>query len=226
MMGDIFGVFPLGTAYLPGEKVVLRVFEPRYLDLMNDIEDSHDTFVSVLIAQGSEVGGGDRRFSHGVTIKAENIYAADFGLVVEGLAQHRVRVDRWSDDNSYPSGEIEFLEDVQPEQKTVHEAASLISLMAQRIRTLHVMLGLSDQDTAIPIVANGHLTTIAAGRWWGPGVSHGEVTRAFWTIAALVPCGPLDRYELLLPDTVLKRISLLRNTIEHVSEVIAFQQRN
>jgi hypothetical protein len=226
MMGDTFGIFPLGTAYLPGEKVVLRVFEPRYLELMNDIENSQDIFVSVLIAQGSEVGGGDRRFSHGVAVKLENIYTADFGLVVEGLAQHRVKVDKWTDDNSYPSGEIEFLEDVEPDQKMVHEAASSISLLAQRIRTLHVMLGMSDEDTARSLVAHGQLTTIAAGRWWGPGVSHGEVSRAFWAIAALVPCGPLDRYELLLPDTVLKRISLLRNIIEHVSEVIAFQQRN
>ena len=29
-------VFPLGTAYLPGEIVVLNIFEPRYLDLFHN----------------------------------------------------------------------------------------------------------------------------------------------------------------------------------------------
>ena len=43
------GIFPLGTAYLPGEKVVLRVFESRYLELMNDIGSSDFSFLSVLI---------------------------------------------------------------------------------------------------------------------------------------------------------------------------------
>jgi Lon protease-like protein len=89
------GVFPLGTAYLPGEKVVLRVFESRYLELMNDIGESDYSFLSVLIEQGSEVGGGDRRFSHGVRIKVENIFEADVGLVVEARAQERIKVLNW-----------------------------------------------------------------------------------------------------------------------------------
>jgi len=220
------GIFPLGTAYLPGEKVVLRIFESRYLDLMNDIEQSDFSFLSVLIEQGSEVGGGDRRFSHGVRLKVEDIFEADVGLVVEAHAQQRVKVLKWLDDKAYPSGEYEFMLDTQPTQNQVHEAASSISLLAQRIRTLLVMLGAIDAETNTAMAADFQLTTIAGGRWWAPGISFSEVERAFWAIAAVMPCGPLDRYELLLPDTLLKRIALLKNTIEHVSEVVAFQQRN
>lgn len=220
------GVFPLGVAYLPGEKVVLRVFENRYLDLMNDISDAHFMFISVLIEQGSEVGGGDRRFSHGVQIKVENVFESDVGVVVEARALERVKIIRWLDDFSYPSAEYEFMNDIDTSQDQVHEAASSISLLAQRIRTLHVMLGANTPESENTMVANSQLTTIAAGRWWGPGISIAEVNRAFWTIASLVPCGPLDRYDLLAPNTILKRISLLKNTIEHVAEVVAFQQRN
>lgn len=220
------GIFPLGTAYLPGEKVVLRVFESRYLELMDDIGETDNSFLSVLIEQGSEVGGGDRRFSHGVRIEVENIFEADVGLIVEGRAQERVEVVNWLDQKSYPSGEYEFVVDVVPTQNQVHEAASSISLLAQRIRTLLVTLGAMDSETNTAIAADVHLTTIAGGRWWGPGVTLSEVERAFWAIATVMPCGPLDRYELLLPDSLLKRIALLRNTIEHVTEIVAFQQRN
>jgi uncharacterized protein len=225
-MTFVSGIFPLGTAYLPGEKVVLRVFETRYLELMDDIGESEYSFLSVLIEQGSEVGGGDRRFSHGVRIKVENIYEAEIGLVVEARAQERIMVLNWSDHKSYPSGEYEFLFDVVPTQNQVHEAASSISLLAQRIRTLLVSLGAMNPDNTTAMAADNHLTTIAGGRWWGPGVTHSEVERAFWAIATVMPCGPLDRYELLLPDSLLKRIALLRNTIEHVTEIVAFQQRN
>jgi uncharacterized protein len=225
-MSFLSGIFPLGTAYLPGEKVVLRVFENRYLELMHDIGDSDYSFLSVLIEQGSEVGGGDRRFSHGVRVKVENIFEADVGLVVEARAQERIKVLNWNDHKSYPSGEYEFIIDTVPTQNQVHEAASSISLLAQRIRTLLVSLGALDAQTHTAMASDVPLTTIAGGRWWGPGVTLTEVERAFWTIAVAVPCGPLDRYELLLPDSLLKRISLLKNTIEHVTEIVAFQQRN
>lgn len=220
------GVFPLGAAYLPGEQVVLRVFEPRYLELMADVEQSDFSFLSVLIEQGSEVGGGDRRFPYGVQLKVENIFKADVGLVVEAHAHQRVKVLNWRDDNAYPSGEYELLLDSEPTQNQVHEAASSISLLAQRIRTLLATIGAIDIQTQVAVEADFTLTTIAGGRWWGPGVTSSEVERAFWSIATVMPCGPLDRYELLLPDTLLGRVSLLRNTIEHVSEVVAFQQRS
>jgi Lon protease-like protein len=225
-MSKTFGVFPLGTAYLPGEKVILRVFEDRYLTLMQDLKESQFGFVSVLIEQGSEVGGGDKRFSHGVHLQVANIFEADIGLVVEAHATVRVKIVKWLDEDPYPVGEIVFLPEGEPTQNHIHEAASAISLLAQRIRTLHVMIDELHPGISKDAVGLSTLTTIAAGRWWASGVSYDEVNRAFWVIASLVPCGSLDRYELLLPETILKRIAILRNTIEHVSELITFQQRN
>lgn len=205
---------------------MLRVFESRYLELINDLGEFDYSFLSVLIEQGSEVGGLDRRFSHGVRIKVENVFEVDIGLIVEGRAQERIKVLNWRDQKPYPSGEYEIILDAVPTQNQVHEAASSISLLAQRIRTLLVTMGAIDIETNTAMAADIQLTTIAGGRWWGPGVRLSEVERAFWAIATVMPCGPLDRYELLLPDSLLKRISLLKNTIEHVSEIVAFQQRN
>jgi hypothetical protein len=223
-MSQTFGVFPLGTSYLPGEKVVLRVFEDRYISLLQDISTSTLCFVSVLIEQGSEVGGGDKRFSHGVVLKVEKIFEADFGLVVEAQATERVKVLAWLSDDPYPMGECVHIQDLVPSQTQVHEAASSISLLAQRVRTLHVMIDDLRERPHTTHVSHPELTTIAGGRWWASGVGLDEVNRAFWAIAALVPCGPLDRYELLLPETMLTRISVLRNIIDHVSELITFQQ--
>jgi hypothetical protein len=225
-MSQTSGVFPLGTSYFPGEKVVLRVFEDRYLNLMQDIKMTHNSFVSVLIEQGSEVGGGDKRFSYGVHVKVENIYEADIGVVVEAQATERVKIVSWLGEYPYPMCEFVAIRDEVPTQQHIHEAASAISLLAQRIRTLHVMIEDAASRSHNGLANEPQLTTIAGGRWWAAGVSIEEVNRAFWVIASLVPCGPLDRYELLLPETILKRISILRNTIEHVTELIAFQQRN
>lgn len=48
------GLFPLGLVLLPGERVPLHIFEPRYKDLINECIDSHSEFGVVLLnSQGT-----------------------------------------------------------------------------------------------------------------------------------------------------------------------------
>ncbi len=58
-------MFPLGTVVFPYTAVPLRVFEPRYQHLLDDVLGGDRSFGSVLIERGSEVGGGDARFEVG-----------------------------------------------------------------------------------------------------------------------------------------------------------------
>ena len=213
-------VFPLGTSYIPGELVVLRVFEERYLEMFTPLPAS---FVTVLIAQGSEVGGNDRRFTYGVKVQMLQSAEADHGLMVQGIATRRVRIGQWLPDEPYPRATIEDLADVELTQAQCHDAASSVSLLAQNIRTLHQRIATQARDEQAVAPVNPVLATIAAGRWWSTGVGQEEVERAFWAIASQTPCGPIDRYELLQPSSLLERISRLRATIEHVTEVLSFQ---
>ena len=62
-------MFPLGTAVLPGGEVPLRVFEPRYRQMVGDLMAESDgrpvvRFGVVLIARGPEVGGGAVSYTH------------------------------------------------------------------------------------------------------------------------------------------------------------------
>ena len=60
-------MFPLQSALLPGEVLPLRIFEPRYAQLVQDcLAMTEPAFGVVLITRGREVGGGDVRGDVGV----------------------------------------------------------------------------------------------------------------------------------------------------------------
>ena len=54
-------MFPLGTVLFPSGVLPLRVFEPRYRDMLEDLLSGNREFGVVLIERGSEVGGGEVR---------------------------------------------------------------------------------------------------------------------------------------------------------------------
>ena len=72
-------IFPLGTTYLPGDKVQLHIFEDRYVHMCSDIEKSNGQFVSVLIERGHEVGGSDTRSSKCSDMPSSKCVAAVLG---------------------------------------------------------------------------------------------------------------------------------------------------
>jgi len=49
-------MFPLEVALLPDQDLPLRIFEPRYVALVQHCVDSGDAFGVVLISRGREVG--------------------------------------------------------------------------------------------------------------------------------------------------------------------------
>ncbi|MEC8953734.1 MAG: LON peptidase substrate-binding domain-containing protein, partial [Actinomycetota bacterium] len=51
-------MFPLGMVLVPSGVLPLRVFEPRYRHMLEDLLPGNREFGVVLIERGSEVGGG------------------------------------------------------------------------------------------------------------------------------------------------------------------------
>lgn len=80
------GLFPLHTVLLPGAAIGLRVFEPRYLDLIRDCGRSGKGFGICLIMQGEEVGAPASAAAFGTEAVIE-----DFGRGDDGLLTLRVR---------------------------------------------------------------------------------------------------------------------------------------
>ena len=81
-------MFPLSAVVFPGSLLPLHVFEARYRQLVEDLDDTGGRFGIVLITRGSEVGGGDVRSSIGVEVEVEYLSTGADGrsmLVVRAL---------------------------------------------------------------------------------------------------------------------------------------------
>lgn len=81
-----FPLLPLHTVLLPGATLDLRVFEPRYLDLVRECGRSGDGFGICLILDGNESGTPATPAAFGTQARIE-----DFGSTGEGLLTLRVR---------------------------------------------------------------------------------------------------------------------------------------
>lgn len=206
--------FPLGTAYLPGEAVILRVFEDRYVRLLRDTESGDRTFVSVLIQAGSEVGGGEKRFDTGVSVVIDHVQPSDIGFQVYAHALHVVDVLEWNDDAEYARARVEIRED-----EAVGTGADRAALAAM----VSAIEGLVDRTMSLGLSEGNldHITTFL--RSGLAEVPAGEMWPTFWHCASLIPCTPLDRYELLRERGFVSRATRATGVIEHIQDLLTFR---
>jgi len=84
--GPTLPLFPLHSVLVPGAALGLRVFEPRYLDLVRECGRSGGTFGICLILEGSEAGAPATPAAWGTEAVIE-----DFDRDADGLLALRVR---------------------------------------------------------------------------------------------------------------------------------------
>lgn len=80
-------MFPLNSVLLPHTPIALRIFEPRYLVMLGRmLDEDAPEFGVVLIEQGHEAGGGDRRSGVGTMARVIQVEvgADDMHLVAVG----------------------------------------------------------------------------------------------------------------------------------------------
>ena len=86
-------VFALNTVLYPGGPLPLRIFEPRYVDMVSDRLRRDAPFIVALIRDGSEVGGGATTRSVGTLARIVDWNRSDDGLLgITALGGRRVRV--------------------------------------------------------------------------------------------------------------------------------------
>ena len=243
MSDDLAAVFPLGTAYLPGDVVSLRVFEPRYQQMVSELSAWNDQFVSVLISEGSEVGGRDRRFDVGVRVEDVHVTSDGVTIMIQGRATDVMAIIEWLPDNPYPLARVapQLVADTltngtNRDERVLQDVASRLSRVAQRSKTLRSMMMRAvapdsqveqDVDGEEPLVINADerltLGMIASGQWTQRRVSIDELWAVYWTVCRSVPCGSLDRYGFLSSGSLESRIERLEVTVEHVTEIVRFR---
>jgi Lon protease-like protein len=202
-------MFPLQSALLPGEVLPLRIFEPRYAQLVADCLAMADpAFGVVLITRGREVGGGDARSDVGALARV--VEYADQGMghyQLKTVLGDRIRVLEWLDDDPYPRAVVEPWPDepgppVPPER--IGEVIDKILALFERIVSTRGGQLRPDALAVEPEIAD-------------------DPSRHIYELAARVPMGQADRYAVLAAPTLAERVDVLIDAIETVTALVEFQ---
>src|SRR3546814_7890364 len=92
---ESLGLFPLHAVLVPGAALGLRVFEPRYLDLVRDCGRNGGGFGICLIMDGEEAGAAAKPAAFGTEAVIEDFDTDDMGvLMLRVRGRRRFRVAR------------------------------------------------------------------------------------------------------------------------------------
>lgn len=123
-------LFPLNTVLFPGGPLPLRIFEPRYLDMLSRCMKDDAPFGVLLIREGEEVGPATT-WDVGTLAKVTDWYQGSDGILgVTAIGIERFRLlaaERQPDGLNI--GEVEILPDL-PSQALPAEYAPLVKILA------------------------------------------------------------------------------------------------
>lgn len=143
-------LFPLGTVLFDGGQLPLRIFEPRYVDMISQCMKSDSGFGVVLIRSGAEVrtdrtDQGPEIFRTGTEARIEDFNALSDGTL--GIAARGARKLRVHDTRLQPDGllvgSIEFLP-TEPAVAVDERFESLVEILQELVR--HPMIEKMDLE--------------------------------------------------------------------------------
>ena len=111
----LLDLFPLGSVVFPHQKLSLRIFEPRYLKLIEACHREARSFGICLIKEGKDVGAPAIPFTIGTSvIMREFLEVSDnlYYIVVQGY--RRFRIKHIAHEQPHIMAEIEWLDDEDP----------------------------------------------------------------------------------------------------------------
>jgi Lon protease-like protein len=202
-------MFPLESVRLPGEELPLRIFEPRYGELVRECLSGAMEFGVVLIAAGREVGGEDARCDVGSM--AHIVECHDFGdghYRVNCEMRERIRVISWLDDDPYPRADVE----PWPDELGNTVTGGDIGVVEDRLMELFERIA-SSQNATLPPRSD----MLGEPE---PGQDAGD---RLYALASRVPLGQADRYSILEAPSAAARLDALRDGVETVAAMIEFQ---
>jgi uncharacterized protein len=193
-------MFPLGSVLFPHAELPLHVFEPRYRALTEACLAGDGEFGVVLIERGSEVGGGDARFSIGTVAR---IVAAgrlpDGRYLLATVGTRRLRVRAWLPDDPFPRADVELLGEAAP-GTDAHDARAEVERLLKRVLAMAAELGEAPQAVGVEL--------------------DDDPVQAGFEAAAAAPIGPLDAQRLLELDDPGERLTQLRGLLADHAELL------
>jgi Lon protease-like protein len=196
-------MFPLGTVLFPHAVLPLRVFEPRYREMVAHCLDHDARFGVVLIERGSEVGGGDTRFRVGTVaqiVQAARTPDGRFSLATVGT--ERIDVEEWLLDDPYPRAIVRTRVEGEP-ARDGGDVVGVVCGLLRRVHELRAELG-----------APAHT---------GDVVLSPDLVHASYEAAILSPLGALDAQTVLEIDDPVDRLEALAECLRHEVELLEFR---
>ncbi|HLU13588.1 MAG TPA: LON peptidase substrate-binding domain-containing protein [Arenimonas sp.] len=180
-------LFPLSSVLFPGGSLALRIFEPRYLDLVKRCGRSGEGFGICLILAGREVGEPALPAALGteaVIVDFSQTEDGLLGITVEGRRRFRVARTRIRDDGLV-LGDVNWLPEAEPAER-LRDEHSLLSVLLARILD---KAGIEHEGAC-----KGRLAEAA---WVG------------WRLAEWLPLSQAERQHLLQEDDPHERLQRL-----------------
>ncbi|MCF8587760.1 LON peptidase substrate-binding domain-containing protein [Gordonia liuliyuniae] len=203
-------MFPLGSVLLPGEQLPLRVFEPRYATMFDEVLAGDSTFGVVLIERGSEVGGGDTRSAVGTLARVDDWTPTGprrHSLLCVGV--HRIVVDEWLPDKPYPNARTRRLPDTPGEDP---DWTALMERRAQ-LQLLCGQGGRRDRDLR------------RTASWLAEPVDYSglDSTEASFRATSDLPLGAADRQRALTAPDAASRVDDLVSAVDDLIAALRFR---
>lgn len=201
-------MFPLGTVLLPGAGLPLRVFEPRYVALVEACQAAEDlTFGVVLISRGSEVGGGEVRTDVGVIARMQSCVRMPgdrFAMACRG--EDRFRVVRWLEDDPFPRAEIELWPDVTDGD----DSAALALVFEKRDELNELVRQLADQTGNEP-------------RAFAMSSLPSDPSKRSFSLTSSLPISEIDKQRALAAAGPVERLQVLAEALDDVVATLRFR---
>ena len=195
-------MFPLSAVVFPSTALPMRIFEPRYQQLMADLlaGDGELQFAIAPIVRGREVGGGDERLEIATMCKLAQVMVQPTGeYTFLALGQRRVRVIEWLEDDPYPRAEVAEMVDGDE-----LPAASEVAVEINRVEKVLIQLGAEVPD---------HLPLV-----------DGDERLAAFRLAGMVPIADLDRQAILCSDNPAERLRRFSQALGDLEAVLKFRK--
>lgn len=192
-------LFPLGAILFPGGRTPLRVFEPRYVDLVGDCMKQGSEFGVIWIREGSEVVSAPERAMPKLAqlgtaariVDWDQLPGGLLGVTIEGTRKFRL-LSTTQQPNFLVVGEVDWLPD-EPVAPLPEHARDLQPLLQQLL--LHPQIAALNLDVE--------------------GLDAGRMTHL---LAQLLPIPQAQKFGLLAEADPLRRLDQVLALLDRFSE--------
>jgi Lon protease-like protein len=189
-------VFPLPLVLLPGEVVPLHIFEPRYRQMLKDIEGERNLFGISLFEPDKGFGERPALDSIGCVAEVREVQPLPderSNIITLGLIRYRIR-DFIDLGRPYLTAEVEFFEDSDEDDEAVRIAADEIFELFERVAKAAFDL--------------------SGSRGKFPEIQRSDPERLSFLVTAAFNLENEVKYDLLKLESTLARFDKLREILE------------